>query len=127
MSTCDGAKPSATSNEDRHTALCAALGRLVGVADLTRVDEPVNISAFKAAPSKYLDRSGEGVQVIRRRNDLYVLLTEEQIITLAANTDMPRSLADTLADIPAPPLLSLADLHVPSPTTEQFALPIVRK
>jgi hypothetical protein len=109
------------------SAFQRALYAVARVLDVVADDKPMNISTFKASYNQLLERAPFAVQRIRRGKQMYVLLTEDQLIALASNAHRTTSLADTLADIPAPPMpLSLAGLHTAAPRHEQFSMAKLR-
>ncbi len=87
-------------------------------------DEPMPISKFKSKYSDLLNAAQNGrVQQISRGRERYVLLTEEQVISMARSSSKRSSLADTLASIQAPAMPINASLvMIAGSKIDQFSL-----
>lgn len=98
--------PGASPYEDALDALAKKLGQAA-------IEEPMPISKFKSDYSGLLREALSGhLSQLSRNNERFLLLSERQVIALAAPQDQVKSLSSTLAGIDPPGVkLDLSQLH----------------
>lgn len=107
---------------DAFTSAVHSLAQRLGV---TATVEPMPISKFKSDYSGLLTAALNGsVQQISRGRERFVLLTEQQVITLAKSSGNRSSLADTLASIQTPSMALDASVALVPGYQEQYSLKV---
>lgn len=103
--------------------LSSTLAQLAELLDVSNHDEPMSITEFKASHTRLLSRIPVAIQQLRHGNDVFVILSEAQIIALAKSTADEHTLAQALSDVPVPSVtLDISGIHAASPGAEQFGL-----
>ncbi len=111
-----------SASVDRFAKAVESLARKLGVA---ASDTPMPISKFKSDYSGLLrDAKAGELQQISRGSERYLVLSEDQVIAMERSGSQHRTLADTLASVPAPssPLDACLAL-LPGARHGPFALP----
>ena len=111
-----------SASVDMFARAVESLARKLGVA---ASDTPMPISKFKSDYSGLLRDSKAGeLQQISRGSERYLVLSEDQVIAMERSSSQRKTLADTLASVPAPSSpLDASSALLPGARHGPFALP----